>query len=505
MKTIKIVALLLFATTTLYAQQFPIYSQHQVNPYILNPGAIATQGVPEFNLSYRQEWSGIKNGPKTIQGDIQLPINNKLSVGLNLINDRTILLSQFSGYLTFGYSLPISETHFLKFGLSGGLTSNQIKLSDLGNSDPNDPVLLNSSNNTDFDGQFGMFFSNKKLTMGFSLLKLVETKSFSAEDQVGDYTFDPFKDKSAFISYRFRLSNMIDLQPYLLYRTTFLNSTYYEGTAHVHIANRVSVGAGYRTDFGLIGMLRVNISRISAGFSYDLPSSTVSNGTQEFQLKYLLKKSQQLLAEESEKNKDTKETAVTTTQNEKTKIPVVTETEPKVDPKQEATSEDVLLTEAVTEETYDQVHEQITVQEQEQVAAIAKNETLSIENKIQDANSGSVKTTAVQSSNNSPNVPKKTVEVVSETTEDHTKKPVAKQTSEPKYFFIVGSFANKTNAQKLLAKYKKEGVDASLRQIGDNYYVYLPEFGTDEISMEKLMSIRYSTPHAEGWFKQVNP
>lgn len=427
-----------FATKVI-AQQFPVFTQYMANPYVINPGYIAITGRPEINLSYRQQWTGFEDGPQTIQGDVQFPLNKKISLGVNVINDKTVLLSQFNGFATFGYRVPLTSKQQLSFGLSAGVVSNQLKLDQVPGIDLNDPVIKNAVNNLDFDGQFGMVYAAGKFSLGLSLLKLVKSTPFYNGEALQDYEFDPFKDKAAFISYRFDISRKISFQPYFLYRTTYTGFEYYEGTGLFNISNTVTIGGGYRTDSGPIVMLRFRISKARLGYAYDFPSNkygAATQGTNEVQMKWLFGEEPVIIAEE----KVEEETPITEAKNE----------EPVVQPEQEA----VVVTPPVEEK------EPAVVEEPQQVAVVV-------------------------------------TEPVVEKQEEA--KPVAK-----KWYLIVGTFEKKYNAERLIKNYEREGVHAEMILHDNYYYVHIPEFATNEITVERVMEIRQTTSHTDAWFKQLD-
>ncbi len=87
------------------AQQLPLYTQYIFNPYMLNPSMVASTNRPELNLLYRQQWSNITDGPKTLQFDGQYRLNDKMGLGIMINQDQTVLLSSTMAMLTYGYRI----------------------------------------------------------------------------------------------------------------------------------------------------------------------------------------------------------------------------------------------------------------------------------------------------------------------------------------------------------------------------------------------------------------
>jgi type IX secretion system PorP/SprF family membrane protein len=282
---------LICSLARLTAQQtYPIFTQNYANPFALNPSLITLDGRSEVNVMYRQQWSGITNAPKTIQADLQYLLGKKISIGLNAYNDKTILLNSSGALATFGYRVFLSSKHVIGFGLSGGFISNSIDLKEVSAVDLPDFSLYSNKNNSFMpDAQAGLSYRNRNLVIGGSLLKLVDNLPYKPLTE--EYRkFDPFKDRAGFASYRINLSPVASLQPLVYYRNTFTGYEYFEGTLLFNY-KMITIGGGYRTDFGPTALLRLRLRDFHAGFSYDLPSNHYggsTGGTYEAQLKLQL-------------------------------------------------------------------------------------------------------------------------------------------------------------------------------------------------------------------------
>ena len=102
-----LLALIFLAFTGAYAQQSPVYSHYFVNPVLVNPSFTGTSGFTEFSLNYRNQWAGIDGAPSTVNAILQVPVNRKLSFGLNLLNDSRGALSTYESAVMTSYHLPV--------------------------------------------------------------------------------------------------------------------------------------------------------------------------------------------------------------------------------------------------------------------------------------------------------------------------------------------------------------------------------------------------------------
>jgi cell division protein FtsN len=73
------------------------------------------------------------------------------------------------------------------------------------------------------------------------------------------------------------------------------------------------------------------------------------------------------------------------------------------------------------------------------------------------------------------------------------------------YILVIGSFKNKDNAQRLMNSLISNGQVAEILVLeGDEfYYVYLPEFNRNEVSLDMLNEIRENTKLSDAWFKRI--
>lgn len=395
---------------------------------------------------YRQQWAEIQNGPKTMQLDFQYPIDPRISIGLNVYNDKSILLVSSGALATFGYRVRVTSRHILGFGLSGGFVSNQIDLDDVPDIDLVDPVLLNASNSFGFDGQFGMHYRNRNFILGLSLLKLVDNRPFSEGSVVRD-TFDPFKDRAAIIGYRIGVSENIYLQPTVYYRSTYYGYEYFEGSLQIGYKNLITIGGGYRLDYGPHAMIRLRLNDLHAGYSYDFPNTRYGGspgGTHEVQLKYQLKRTTEDLASLVKKDTVQKEPeAVAEEPPRLEEKPVTTESKPEEKPIVEEVKEPVIVA-------------------QEPV-----------------------------------------VEKVDVSTEQQTEPVIEEEVDGPMYDLVVGVFARKFHAERFARQLQNVGIQAIVKTKSDTklFYVTAPKYATKTISLPRIYEIRHETKIKDAWFE----
>ncbi len=444
----RLLSLVLFSaltSSTLFAQQLPLFTQYVYDPYLINPSMVGTGNRPEVNVLYRRQWTSNPDGPKTMQFDAQLPLKGRMSLGANIYNDKSILLSATSAVLTYGYRVPLASNQTLGFGLSAGVFQNRIDLSEVATVDSKDPALLSAStNNMALNGAFGVHYRINGLVLGFSLPMLFERTTFTPE------TFQPIKlgglqNQIYYASYRFAISpDTWFLQPNVQYRMTPDNQNFYEASALISYRGKVDVGGGYRENFGPSAMLRLTWKRLSVGAAYDFPSTRAqvsTGGTQEFQLKWRFGPDDEPAPKKS----------TTKPQNEEAQVQP---TKPK---------------------------------EEEKPAEVIKED---------------VKPAVV-----APIVVEKQPEVVTKPVEQPVEevKPVPVED----FYFVIGTFESRENAQQFYNIVRKKGIAAEIREskAGETphyFYVHIPQYKTKEVTLDRILELQKQTGFRDAWFKKLD-
>ncbi len=183
MKKIKIslLSLMLLYSTLYIAQQETQYNMYMFNQLSVNPGYAGTRNGLSVVALYRNQWTGFKGAPKTVDLTIHSPIkNSNLSVGFSLTDDRlgTTVNTSFNGDIAYKVKLFQSRRngnkHFLSFGLKAGLDLFNANNTQALINDNNDALYYNVQNKPLLNLGFGIYYYSKKHYLGFSSPKLIE-------------------------------------------------------------------------------------------------------------------------------------------------------------------------------------------------------------------------------------------------------------------------------------------------------------------------------------------
>jgi type IX secretion system PorP/SprF family membrane protein len=189
MKRYIIIGIVMMVGSVVSGQQVPLSENYFNDRYSLAP-SYAGNFNPRYIFSgYRSDWSGIKGGPKTLRLSYNDALMQNAGYGGKIIYDRVGIFRQLYVMGSYSYRLEFVESHFFLFGLSAGVYSSGINMTEYYN-DPDymiDPALTNDDIRSkikfmsDFsavyrwqDVEAGILFSN--IAFGDATYRDVDTK-----------------------------------------------------------------------------------------------------------------------------------------------------------------------------------------------------------------------------------------------------------------------------------------------------------------------------------------
>jgi type IX secretion system PorP/SprF family membrane protein len=317
----------ILASTSLFSQQEPHYTQYIINQYIINPALAGIENYTDVKISHRHQWVGLQDAPVTTYLTIhkslfkkddrvtatsfEMPGENPRGksywqqyeaakphhgIGLKVINDRTGPLNRLGGYVSYAYHLGISAKTSIAAGFEAGirnLTLNRSKL-DFGSANPVDPAVYNSGeiNQVKPDFGAGVYIYSSDYFVGVSAQQIIAQKIYFSDLRVkaDDSKFVPHLFATA--GYRFFLNDDFTALPSVMVKYVEPLPVQFDLNFKVQYHDLFWAGASYRLDDGFAGMLGLNVSNtFNVGYSYDYTTSslnTISKGTHEIVVGFLL-------------------------------------------------------------------------------------------------------------------------------------------------------------------------------------------------------------------------
>lgn len=309
---IAVTALCLSPVLHLSAQQKPHYTQYILNQYIINPALTGIENYVDVKASHRHQWVGIQDAPVTTYFSIHGPIGKSdyrtsatsfsvpgenprgqsywenytaaephHGIGMQIINDVTGPLSNFSAYATYAYHLGLSPRTNLAAGFGVGMNRLRLDASKLDFGDLIvDPAVYSSGilNKTRLDVNAGLYLYSADYFIGLSAQQIVPQKIDFSKNYIRPKEGRTVPHLFATAGYRFLLGYDFNLIPSLMVKYVQPLPTQVEVNAKLMYRDIAWIGGGYRYKDGFAGMLGVNVSNIfNVGYSYDYTTSRLNN------------------------------------------------------------------------------------------------------------------------------------------------------------------------------------------------------------------------------------
>jgi type IX secretion system PorP/SprF family membrane protein len=263
---------ILFASTLVKAQQDPQFTHYMYNMNVINP-AYATDNAGVVNLGglYRTQWVGAVGAPKTATIFAHSPIAKRVEMGLSVVNDAIgDVVKENNIYADFAYVLPVSEKTKLSFGLKGGVTLFDVNFNGFQYSDIQaDPAFANNINKVFPNVGVGTFLFSNNYYLGLSAPNLLTTKHIDRKDGVQTTGVEAIH---FFFTggYVFELNPNLKLKPAFMAKGVSGAPLAIDLTTNVLINNFFELGAGYRFDDSVSGLVNFYIQpNLRIGYSYD--------------------------------------------------------------------------------------------------------------------------------------------------------------------------------------------------------------------------------------------
>lgn len=283
-----LIVLFIVAVGSLSAQQDPNYTFYRFNMNIINPAYAGASETTDVGLNIRSQWAGVPGAPETQSLIFGTSVGKKVGVGLSVVNDKTFIENQTSVALDFSYKLKLNENNELFFGIKGGFTSYDVNTDGLLTYGiQQDMSLMN------IDGRFnpnvgaGLYLKNDNYFISFSVPKILTPDRLEQNNDQARLGVDKVHYYLAG-GYDFTLSESVKLKPSVLLRHVNASPISLDITSLVEFNNRFDIGAAYRLDESVSGLLIFKTGWLDIGYAYEValenPVRNSDNGTHEIMM-----------------------------------------------------------------------------------------------------------------------------------------------------------------------------------------------------------------------------
>jgi len=284
----------------LMGQMFPLSDHYVVNALAINPAFAGCQDALSATISYRDQWVGYKDSPKSYILSVHTPVyNDRVGLGL-LIEKNSIGIFKETSFLgNYAYRMELRDGK-LALGLGFGVTIYNIAWNELVAADANDVQLMNNSKSSVLPTfSLGTYYYTKKYFIGISIPLFL---SHQIDKSTGKYKIGSnFSGSNYFLTggYEMRISPQVKFLPSLIIKYHPKNAIQIDYNAQLSLKDRIWMGIGYRNRNMLVGMLQYQLNyQIRMAYSYDYNFGSIGeymNGSHEIVLNYVFKYSRNVM------------------------------------------------------------------------------------------------------------------------------------------------------------------------------------------------------------------
>jgi len=270
-----------------FAQQEPQYTQYTYNMGVVNPAYMINEpSLVRVGSLYRSQWVGLDGAPTTANIFSNIPINERIELGVNYVNDQIgEVATQNYFNANFAYKINVGKTANLSFGLKLGVDNLSLDFS--GQGLEND-VAFQNAQTTNIDIGTGFFLFDKNYYVGLSSPNIVP---YEIESGTSDILYK--NDPTAYLiaGYVYEVNDILKIKPSAVGKWGSNAPITYDISLNALYANRFELGVSYRHQDAVAALAGFNITQdLKIGYSYDFNISDLNsfnNGSHEIVLIYI--------------------------------------------------------------------------------------------------------------------------------------------------------------------------------------------------------------------------
>ncbi|MFK7051006.1 MULTISPECIES: type IX secretion system membrane protein PorP/SprF [Flavobacterium] len=288
----KIIYLLLLMSGVIFAQQEAQYTQYMYNTANVNPGYAGTRGCFSALIMHRSQWVGLEGAPKTNTLALSTPlgINNKMGLGVSVINDKIGPSDENAISVDLSYNIPVSEGSKLSFGIKGTANFFSVDFNKTKIHNVSDGLIRQNVDNRFFPNVgAGAFWYSEKTYVGLSIPFILEQKYYDNDVQ---YVASERMHPHLIAGHVFRLSSEVQFKPTTMIKYVNGAPLQVDLSGNFWFNEKFSLGAAYRWSAAWSAMagFQINDSWL-IGYAYDRDVTRLGNfnsGSHEVFLRYEL-------------------------------------------------------------------------------------------------------------------------------------------------------------------------------------------------------------------------
>ena len=273
----KFIALILFVAFLIQspaqAQNDVLLTQQWLSRINQNPAATGNSDNIDIFVLARQQWTGFDDAPSTQVLNIHNYFHRiRSGVGLSATHDETGVGNRMiNAKLAYAYHVNLGENWLLSLGLSGGIIQNTFDPSKHFYVDITDPQLatLEKTSHLEPDFDFGIELSSQRFLFGASVTHIARLPDNASTLKVSQQYF-------GYVNYKQPIGQSFDLIAGVR-GTNFDEAYFVDFSLTGLLLKKYWLGAMYRPDNAVAGMIGMQFGFVRLGYSYDYSIGNISS------------------------------------------------------------------------------------------------------------------------------------------------------------------------------------------------------------------------------------
>ncbi len=283
---IRVLIIAALCSVSTFAQQEPQYTQFQYNIGVVNPAYMLNEpGLIKVGSLYRSQWVGLDGAPQTANVFANIPLNEKIELGVNYVNDQIgDVVDQNYFNINAAYRINVGRTTNLSFGIKLGVDNVSL---DFSQQDLGQDLAFQNSQETTIDIGVGAFLFDQNYYVGISSPNIIPNSLSTAFD-----TEVYKKDPTFYLigGYVYDLDDKIKIKPSAVAKWITGAPLTFDVSLNALYDSRFELGVSYRYQDAVAALAGFHITPdLKIGYSYDFNTSELqdfNNGSHEVVLLY---------------------------------------------------------------------------------------------------------------------------------------------------------------------------------------------------------------------------
>jgi len=234
---------------------------------------------------YRTQWVGIEGAPKTANVFGNIPLNDKIELSVNYVNDQIGgVLSQNDFNINTAYKITLNNDLNVSFGVKVGVDNLSF---DFSNTNVSDDSQFQNVKQTVFNFGAGVFVFKDNFYAGLSSPGILPT-TLNVDN--GESLFTNAPHLFLIGGYIIEATDDLKVKPATVVKQVFGAPLSFDVSLNALYKNRFELGAAYRYQDAVSALAGFNITPyLKLGYAYDFSTSELNdfnNGSHEVVLLY---------------------------------------------------------------------------------------------------------------------------------------------------------------------------------------------------------------------------